>query len=656
MNNYHLDFETRSRANLSDVGAYRYASDPSTRILSFAIKGPGVVAPLLWQTGASTAKRQAAIGLLEQAVKDPNGLIWAHNVGFELAVATYRLLKDVGVAPPALSKWRCTAALARRAGLPDGLEQLAQTLNLSAQKDARGKKLINLFSKPQKDGTFADPTAHPAEFRDFGEYNITDVSVEEQVHHALEPFELTGALLDVFLFDLKINHEGIPVNVPALKNAKKILDEELFNVEEAFVSLTGLRPTQREKVKQLLASCGLDMPDMQADTVTEAVKTATGKALRILEIYSTVQYAAARKVYTMLDCVCADGYVRGTLMFHGAGTGRWSGKLIQPQNFKRPTIKGSENAYHLICEGHGTEDIRLVYPQPLEALASCIRNFIQPHSGEVYDADYNAIEARIVNWLAGQEDVLDMYRGGRDLYKFMAGMIYGRPEKDIVNPSEERELGKRAILGCGYQMAHEKFRETCLGQYGIAISEDLAIKAVRMYRELCHKVVDLWYACEDAARRAVSHPGERFDAGDHLSFVVKKLRGRKYLLMNLPSGRAICYPDPELVDKKTKFGIKKQVTFYGNVKGKHWGRVSTYGGKLVENATQGTAFDVMGHGSVRATAKGFRIFTLIHDQSLAYRHPTLTVEDYCKALTDLPSWATGMPIKAEGKITPFYKK
>lgn len=671
--NYHLDYETFSEVDIGEAGAYRYAADPSTEILMAAISTEDE-GPYLWVNPKyetiELLSDDRALPLIHKAFLDEQGLIWAHNAQFEIAISTYRALPDLGVAmTPTLHRWRCTAALARRAGLPDSLEKVSEALKVGNQKDSRGKDLIKKFSMLQTPRKKKDPeqpwriTAHdePEEFAAFGAYCLQDVRAEMDVFTKLKPFEFRGALLDMFLFDMELNWKGIPVNVPALHNAKAILDVVLVENREAFERLTGLMPTQRQKVKDLLASMGLDLPDMQADTITEALKQArTGdnpRIVRILELYAVVQYAAAKKVYTMLNCVCPDGFVRGCLLFYGAGTGRWAGRLIQPQNFKKPTIKGTDLAYDMICSGHDKEALELIFPNALEVIASCIRNFIQPHTGDLIDADYNAIEARIVCWLADQEDVLEMYRNGRDLYKYMAGLIYNRPESEIINPSDERELGKRTILGCGFNMGAAKFKLTCEEQYGIIISEELAVTAVDMYRKLCWKVAELWGDVDQAARLAITRPGQRFPVGK-LVFQVSDINGVPYLLMKLPSGRPIAYPWPELVQEYDERyqKMRTKITFYGNIKDKLWGRVSTYGGKLVENATQGTAADIMGHGAVNATRKGFEIITLIHDQAPCLRKPGQTVEQYCAALTELPPWADGLPIKAEGKIIPYYKK
>ena len=204
-------------------------------------------------------------------------------------------------------------------------------------------------------------------------------------------------------------------------------------------------------------------------------------------------------------------------------------------------------------------------------------------------------------------------------------------------------------------MAWEKFQITCKKQYGITVSDELAQRGVQMYRSLCDKVAELWKRVENAAKAAISKPGHMFAAGKHLRFVVKEVSGIPFLFMKLPSGRSILYPYPQLEEVKTKYGRKTAITFYGGGE-KGWGRQSTYGGKLVENATQGTAADIMSHGAANAMDAGFPVFLLVHDQALALQREGLNLKDYIAALTDLPPWADGLPIKAEGKLAPYYKK
>lgn len=704
MNFYTLDYETRSKADLKKVGVHKYAEHPSTRILLAAISKNGGE-PHLWVNPlfatADFCSDPRAMELLTEATSDPEAIIYAHNAEFERAISNARMLSDIGLLAPERSQWRCTAAMARRAGLPAKLESLAKVLG-GTQKDVRGKTLVKKFSIPNKTGEFNDPRApqHQLAFKQFGSYCKTDCVAEDEVKVKLQAFELTGGALGTFLLDSYLNDNGLPVNVQALKNAEAILQEVWAEKSNEFYELTGLMPTQKMAVKDLLHEMGVDVEDMKGDTLKAAIAltverlNAAGEdgcldevphwehQLKVLQLYADLNYAAAKKVISMLACVCEDGRIRGTLLYHGAGTGRWTGQKVQPQNFKKPTIKNTHLAYEMICQGCSRAELEMVFGNALEVIASCIRHFIQWPEGDILDADYNAIEARIVCWLAGQEDVLEIFRQADtwtgdpafkpDLYKNMAGRIYNRAPHTIINPSHERTVGKHTVLGCGFGMWWPKFIDTC-AKFKVTVDKELAKKSVLAYREMCDKVVELWHTVEQAAKNAILYPGKTFTAGK-LVFAVAKSHGIPYLVMRLPSGRNIVYPFPLIEPVKylvtdedgnavldehgmKVYKVRQSITYYGQLEGKQiWGRIKTYGGSLVENATQGVAADVMSCGSQEAIRRLFELLTLVHDQALAAHKAGQTVDEFCNALTTLPDWAAGLPIKAEGRVVPFYTK
>lgn len=262
------------------------------------------------------------------------------------------------------------------------------------------------------------------------------------------------------------------------------------------------------------------------------------------------------------------------------------------------------------------------------------------------DADYSAIEARIVNWLAGQEDALQEYRQGIDRYKKMASVIYGIPSEQ-VDEHPQRFVGKQATLGCGFGMGAPKFRTTCkkMGNYDLPPGlEDRAIKA---FRATHRKVVQYWYAVEGATKAAIARKGDRFRVRN-VDFLVKDLEGMPFLLIRLPSGRKLAYPKPRISNRS--------IVFFGQQIGTNWGDVSTYGGKLVENITQAVAADVMANGAHQAEKHGYKISTLIHDEAIGFYESGQTVEEFVKHLTTLPEWAKNLPVEAKGKLIPFYKK
>lgn len=738
----HLDWETFSAADIKNVGAHRYAHDPSTEILCCAVAEHGKE-PELWLpeefchfTDWYTYDQHLAAYNLLRLVADPNTIIYAHNAPFEIAISDALWLKTFGFAPPSHRQWRCTAAMARRAALPWSLGKLSEKLDLKNKKDKAGDALIRVFSIPQKKGNKKlgidpgeriTPEHDPERFRQFCEYCMQDVRAEQEVHGVLWPFELTGMVLEAFLTDIEINSRGIPVNLLALENAQRMIETETARITEEFRQLTGLNPSQNTELLKWLKARGYSRENLQATTIDEVLEYMPDFELQLIHDTQTRQeyevccalqlrkqfsYAAVKKIPKMLACAGPhDNKVRGCLIFCGAGPGRWTASLIQPQNFKRPTIKYTEGAYRLIEAGEPVELIKFLYGNPLEVISSSIRHFIHDsecHCGgnncdveffgcgehPMLSADYNAIESRIVCWLAGQEDALEEYRQDVDRYCRMAQHIYGEPElhikkmakADVAEYVMMRFIGKQCILGCGFGMGVDKYIANC-AKFGKTVSRELAEKAVGTWRVQHPSVVSFWYDTERAAKNAIQNKGQRYMVGK-LCFFSMDVAGMHYLFMKLPSGRTIAYPQVSIVydtpddvptdaewnamspeEKSFLYNDVKpvakpprkdrgRITYYAQLpNSQQWGRVDTYGGKLVENGTQGTAADIMMMGTINAERAGLPAATLVHDEFLGYmREPHHTIENLIANMTRLPAWADGLPIAAEGKVVPFYKK
>jgi DNA polymerase len=438
----------------------------------------------------------------------------------------------------------------------------------------------------------------------------------------------------------------------------------------------------------------------------------TERAIQALRMKQSIAYASIKKVATMMACAGPyDNRIRGMLNHHGATTGRWTASLVQFQNMKRPTIKHSEEAYRDICNGVDREMLELCYGPTLEVIGSCIRHFVHDckedwtgklcpscegfgvvmRDGEeekcnkcggsgdkwatvenpLLDADYSAIEARIVCWLAGQQDALDEYRQGVDRYVNMASLIYGvHPEE--VTKFPQRFIGKQTILGCGFGMGKPKFRGTCekLGYKDMPLG--LEDTAVDTWRAKHKKVVSYWYDVERFAKRAILHKGEPTFMLRGVGFHCRDIEGIPFLLIRLPSGRHLAYPHPRIKSETKSFShqeesggwitpahtsqVNSRIVFFGHILGTQWGDVETWGGKLVENITQAVAADIMATGAHNAENAGYEIATLIHDQALAYHQSGQTAEEFVRLLTTLPAWADGLPVAAEGGIVPFYRK
>tara|TARA_R110000868_G_scaffold11798_5_gene57585 strand:+ start:2337 stop:4304 length:1968 start_codon:yes stop_codon:yes gene_type:complete len=651
-----LDIETRSLADLPSVGAARYAADPSTDIFMAAISSPEEGSEVyLWINpkfrDAGVDSDVEALALLRQADE-----VHAHNADFERELLD-RTQFEVSIP---LTKWRCTAAMARIAALPDSLEKCGEALDISNKKDKRGKDLIKFFSIAQDDGTFNEPRDHQEKWAQFCEYCKQDVRAERQIHELLKDhFCLTGVNLETFQFTIRMNDTGIPVNVPALRNAQKMIDTVGATSGAEFRQLTGLNITQRAKVKDWLAKRGMNLPDMQSETLLEVAKDfkmfGSVEASRAVELYCQLSYAATKKITTMLDWVCPDNRLHGVFRFYGAGTGRWSAGGPQLHNAKKATPEMrpiSHAAYKYVANGGTIEGLRAVYGEPIEILASCIRHFVHAPDQELLDGDYNAIEARIACWVSGQEDALKEYRNGVDRYRAMAALIYHKPVRRVT--SDEREVGKRAILGLGYGMGAEKFRSSCLDQYGITMTMELAERAKNEFRNQHHKIVDTWKQLERAIRQSLVISGSSNLVGSGVTVYSHASAGIPYLFIRLPSGRSLAYPHPQ-IDDEPRFGT--QITYWGQIPlSTQWGRIKLYGAKAFENICQAIAADIMSFGSRIAESRWILPFALIHDQGLAVKLAGQTAEGFSDALSTLPPWAHGLPLKVETKITPYYSK
>ncbi len=703
---FHLDYETTSPADIKKVGGYRYANDPGTRILMFAIAQDDRP-PMVWRFDQPTVLESVqAKFMLGVAIREGH-LIYAHNAPFEVAVTHYRLAEDVGIGDhPSLEQWRCTAAMARRAALPPSLGSLAEVLKVEQQKDAVGKTLIRIFSDQNKEVTLKPPkglkekprkTATPLQdapilwdwlvrvdgqdltlreaFELFIAYCRHDVVAEQQVHQKLARFELAGDELASFQFDLRMNHRGVPVNLDALDKAQKLIRQFNRTAETRFKNLCGLLPSQGKALLPWLQSQGYTGENLQADTVETALadtSSMTGTGVEVLRLKALTSFAALKKIDSMKAAACDDGHVRGTMIWHGARTGRDTGTIVQPQNMKKATIPDSRLAYRMICEGDPLEDFETLWGSPMEVVASCARHFIQfPDGREMLDGDFVGVEARITPWLVGAKDTLDSILRGEDQYKLMAARTFNTSYDKVTKL--QRTIAKPIVLGCCFGVGG-KGLQTALARppYKIERSLKECKEYVRIYRDANPELVDAWKALEEAARRALRKPGSVHRAcHDRVAFTYAKAADIPYLIMRLPSGRRLYYPwpkvkavfkkyDPEEMEeepwKREKGGYWiDELSFWGKRQNTaHWGRIATFGSRLLENVVQATGADLLNYGCRQAEAEGYDIFMIVHDQALAPADKPL--DGFLEAFCRKQPWAEDFPLEADGNVVPFYLK
>jgi DNA polymerase len=660
---FHIDYETYSTADLPSVGSWRYAFDPSTEILCMAI-AHGDDEPALWLPAPyrPTDYDPAPADSLLNRLVNSDEPVYAHNVGFEFPITEALWEKTTGLSPIAVHRWRCTAAMARKAALPHSLAKCAAKLGLAQQKDSKGSALIRKFSMPQKDGRRIKPKDDPEAFKVFCEYCVQDVRVEQEIHQKLKAFELTGFQLEVFQADLLMNQRGIPINLDAVRNAKKIVDEASTEAVTEFKALTGLDPTQVIAFREWLAQRGVDVPDLRAETIDELLDSdeleADGDAGRALELRRRVSFAATKK----LDAFEAyagphDNKVRGILMFYGAiRTGRWSSSGPQVQNAKKPKKalkKFTDAIYSDIKRGATAGELQLVYGNPIECVASCIRNFVDDGK-PMLNADYSAIEARVLAWLAGEQWRIEVFKTHGMIYEAsiaqMLGIAIDKVDEDL------RQKGKLVELSCGFGGSIGALMK--MGADKLGLPKEAMQDLIDKWRAANPSIKSFWSKCEFAARSAIANPGQKYGVNGKAQFFCARTAGLNYLFVRLPSGRCLAYPEPKVESVMASWGEPTEaITFFGQFRGKQaWGRVHTYGADIAQSITQGSSVDIMASGLVQCQRARYEINALVHDEALAYLKDGQDIETFCNLLTALPEWAEGLPLEAKGCVIPYYRK
>lgn len=641
MNILHCDFETYSEVDIRKQGGAYYARHPSTEILclSWAMNGDKVK---LFKPGDDDKKLLKAIAKADQ--------IAGHNVIFE-----YNIFKYVGTRQfewPEIpeEKLICTAALASYRGLPRSLDGCAQALGLIEQKDPRGSRLINKLCKPRRPSklnpdTRWTPETAPNDFRDFYEYCKQDTRTEREIHKTL------GSLPEyeqkVWHMDRKVNDRGVPINRKLLNRAIEAVRYITVELEQKVVKGKPFDTLgQRDKVMSWAEMRGYPLEAYTADILTKAIgdKECPKDVKEVLRARQQCSRTSLKKFDAMLRAMCDDDTVKGCFIYHGAHTGRWTGSLIQPQNLPRPTIdeKEIDEVIALLYKKKYSKLFKL--DDPAAALVSCIRAMIQPEEGTIfYASDYNNVESRVLFCLAQCLTGLDVFKAHLDLYKQMATRIYGIAY-DKIN-SDQRRMGKLAILGLGYQMGAHKFKMTCESK-GVIVSLAFAKQVVEIYRETYVEVVNLWSDCEKAAKQAIVNPGSVYRVNKYIAY---KMKGTT-LLCQLPSKRLIHYPFASVQRRQAPWGgMKDTITYFTYEKGQ-FRETKTFGGSLVENIVQGVSRDLLVHAQINLEQKKYKTRLTIHDELVMTRKIGKgSVDEVTRIMTNLPDYAANdeWPIEAD---------
>lgn len=656
-----IDLETYSSVPIDKAGLYKYVQSPDFEILliGYSIDGaPPIVLDL--------ASGDKIPGELLRALNDPNVIKHAYNAAFEwYCLTSCRNNLITGNPFDSLPSWRDTMLHALYCGYPASLDAAGKALGLPEDKRklTTGKALIKLFCTPhtptdRDPRTRIRPQDEPEKWELFKEYNRQDVVTEQEIERRLSPFPVPPEVQHQWETDLRINTRGVGLDLDLIRGALDCDDAVSQPLIEEAQKLTGLEnPNSMTQVKDWLQKRGYDVSTLRKDDVTAMLDNddLDPTARRVLEIRQLLGKTSTKKYVAMQEAVCTDGRVRGLLQFYGANrTGRWAGRIIQPQNLPRTYIHGEmlDLARALVKDGKA-EIVQLIYGNVPDTLSQLIRTALVPAPGNLFvDADFSAIEARVVAWLAGQTDTLDVFRSGQDIYCATASRMFGVPvEKNGVN-KELRQKGKIATLALGYGGGTGALIN--MGALKQGLTEEELPDIVRRWRESNPRIRDLWYKVENASIECVKTG--RPQGVNSLLFAIEgdQSTNQWFMTIALPSGRKLYYAKP--FTTPGQYG--DALHYWGMNQTSHkWEVTDTWGGKLVENCVQAIARDCLAENIERLEAAGYPIVFHVHDEVIIdIAEEKADLEKVCQIMSQPIPWAPGLPLGADGWVGSYYTK
>lgn len=651
MRKLHIDIETFCKLDIGDVGVYRYAEDPSFKIILFAFAWDDDPVTVL-DTYYDEFPGESIPADVWKALTSPDVQKIAHNANFEyVCIGTYF---GLGLD---LSQWFCTMVAAAYLGLPLGLDKVGQVLGLAHQKDAKGKGLIQFFCKPckptKKNGerTINEPTDDPEKWEDFKYYNGQDVRVEGEI---LKYVSRLPGLPDIereyWVQDQVINGTGITIDREFVEAAIEVNNRVVAEVRQEIIELTGIdNPNSPTQLKAWLKKqLGHEVKSIGKEYLADAVDNdlIPPVVARVLELRAMGSKTSTSKYGTMLDYVCMDGRIRGLLQFYGANrTGRYSGRGVQIQNLKR-TIKGDlEVAKAAVVKGVA----ELLYDDVPDLISKLIRTALVAAPGKSLPvSDFSAIEARVVSWIAGEEWQLEVFRTHGKIYEATAANMFNVPIEMVTKGSDLRGKGKVASLALGYQGSVGAL--ITMGALREGLTEPELPAIVSAWRAANPHIVKLWRDVQDAAKHVIKNKTSYVLRKPYCTLKFSFERG--YLFITLPSGRRLAYYGAAVEGSK--------ITYWGldQVK-KIWVKMDAYGGLLTENITQAIARDCLCNAMHGIGKYGIPILMHIHDEIVAEADDDkaeATLEIMNEVMAVSPVWAKGLPLKGDGYVSKYYRK
>lgn len=667
MRSLHIDIETYCEVDLKKAGAYRYAEQVELLLLGFKYDNENTQCVDVLQ--GENIPEHILFDLRNPEVKKK-----AFNAAFEISQ-----LESVFGVELIVEQWECTAARAAMCGLPLNLEQAASVLNLENQKDKNGYALIRYFCmpcKPTKANDFRTrnlPEHAPDKWEQFKAYCMKDVEAEWAVSRSLAFYKISEFEHAQWCLDMKINKRGVGINIPFVRNAISLVNyyEDKLTIEAK--QITGLaNPKSVAQLKKwLFQETGEEVEKLNKESIPEILKNTDSEVVkRILEIRQESSKTSTKKYPRMLECVCNDGRVRGVHQYYGANrTGRIASRLIQTQNFPRGAIKNIEPVRDLVML-NDPEWMEYSYGAIPDTLSSLLRSALVPAPGHRFIiSDFSAVEMVVNAWLAGEEWVLDVFRTHGKVYEMSASMMFNIPLETIKKDSPYRQKGKLTELSCGYGGSTGALIK--MGALKEGILEAELPPLVKGWRMTHLNIVALWKALDECAKTCIETGRKvylsdilvecvwvsgtditvNYRAPDHGVYFY--MRG-KSLFFVLPSGRELVYVNAGIGEGP--YG--PTINYWGvDQTKKKWSKLDTYGPKLLENLCQAVARDLLMHGLQNLDSAGYDTVLQVHDESVNEMPIGVgSLEEVNRLMTDLPEWAAGMPLKAAGEESFYYKK
>ena len=645
MKHLSIDLETYSSADIGKTGVYRYSEAPDFEVLLFGYSVDGAPPQLVDLACGETLPAE-----IRDALSDPSVTKWAFNASFErVCLSRYLGLPSGTYLDP--QQWRCSMIWSAYLGLPLSLAGVGAVLKLEKQKLESGRDLIRYFCQPcvptKSNGgrTRNRPSDAPEKWSMFKSYNLRDVETEMAIQEKLSRFPVPEFVWDEYHLDQEINDRGIRLDMEVVRNAIEMDAFSKAELTEKMQTLTALEnPNSVAQMKAWLSEHGLEVESLGKKDVAALLKDAPPDLAEALILRQQLAKSSVRKYQAMQNCVCADGRVHGMFMFYGANrTGRFAGRLVQLQNLPQNHMPDLEQARDLVRTGNYAA-LQTLYDSVPDVLSELIRTAFVPYErGKFIVADFAAIEARVIAWMADEQWRLEVFKKGGDIYCASASQMFGVPvEKHGIN-GHLRQKGKIAELALGYGGSVGALK--AMGALEMGIPEEELKPLVDAWREANPNITQLWWDVDEAVKKTVTDKVPTETHGLHFMYE------KGFLFIELPSGRRLSYVKPRIGENK--FG-GESVTYEGVGSTKKWERLESYGPKFVENAIQAISRDILCYAM--KTLRCCNIVAHVHDEVIIEADPRVSLEAVCAQMGRTPPWAKGLILRADGYETPFYKK